>query len=209
MILSRQAILLVTAVGVGLLTLCYVLGVQVGKQSAALRRPQARGAGEELEELPATMVDQLKALEQSGSGAGFEKPATPDAPANATTPVPTPSPAEGAAKPPAGKDTKEQTTKDPKAAKAPDAKAKPAPEAPAAKPGGPLWTAQIVSTPDAGEARAMAARARAAGFKTETVAEKGLYKVRVTPGLPRDAADATMTRLRNHGFKPFAVKVDR
>jgi len=65
-ILSRQTILLVTAVGVGLLTLCYVLGVQVGKQSAALRRPMAKGAGEELEELPATMADQLKALEQSG-----------------------------------------------------------------------------------------------------------------------------------------------
>ena len=38
-ILSRQTILMVTAVGVGLLTLCYVLGVQVGKQSAAMRRP--------------------------------------------------------------------------------------------------------------------------------------------------------------------------
>lgn len=206
MILSRQAILLVTAVGVGLLTLCYVLGVQVGKQSAALRRPQAKGAGEELEELPATMVDQLKALEQSGSGAGFEKPAAPDAPGGAPAPAETPALADGAAKPPAGKESKEQPSRD---ARTPDLKGKATPEAPASTSGSPLWAAQIVSTPDAGEARAMAARARAAGFKTETVAEKGLYKVRVTPGLPRDAADAAMTRLRNHGFKPFAIKVDR
>ena len=62
-LLSRQTILLVTAVGVGLLTLCYVLGVQVGKQSAALRHPAARGAGEDLQELPASVADQLKALE--------------------------------------------------------------------------------------------------------------------------------------------------
>lgn len=62
-LLSRQSILLVTAVSVGLLTLCYVLGVQVGKQSAALRNSTTRGAGEELQELPATIEDQLKALQ--------------------------------------------------------------------------------------------------------------------------------------------------
>src|SRR5512141_1215782 len=62
-ILSRQTILLVTAVGVGLLTLCYVLGVQVGKQSAALHQPLAKGSGEELQELPVPLAEQLKTLE--------------------------------------------------------------------------------------------------------------------------------------------------
>lgn len=63
-VLSRQSILLVTAVSVGLLTLCYVLGVQVGKQSAALRDSASRGSGEALQELPASVEDQLKALQE-------------------------------------------------------------------------------------------------------------------------------------------------
>jgi cell division protein FtsN len=62
-ILSRQSILMVTAVGVSLLTLCYVLGVQVGKQSAALQQTQSKGSGEGLQELPTTLAEQLKSLE--------------------------------------------------------------------------------------------------------------------------------------------------
>ncbi|MDR3671414.1 MAG: hypothetical protein P4L36_11240, partial [Holophaga sp.] len=94
-ILSRQTILLVTAVGVGLLTLCYVLGVQVGKQSAALRHPAARGAGETLQELPASVADQLTALERAGGAdATFQPPAPAPAPAGpAAAPAPTPAPA--------------------------------------------------------------------------------------------------------------------
>lgn len=59
-ILSRPTVLLVTGVGVGLLTLTYVLGVQVGKQSAALRQSPNRAAGEELMDLPASLDEQLK-----------------------------------------------------------------------------------------------------------------------------------------------------
>ncbi len=62
-ILSRPTILLVTGVGVGLLTLTYVLGVQVGKQSAALHQARARTTGEELAELPASIDEQLKLLD--------------------------------------------------------------------------------------------------------------------------------------------------
>ncbi|BDU74741.1 SPOR domain-containing protein [Mesoterricola silvestris] len=181
-VLSRQAILLVTAVGVGLLTLSYVLGVQVGKQSAALRRPLSRDAGEELEELPATMADQLKALEQSGSGTGFEKPQEPKAP-EAAPPK--------AAEPPKAEVPKPEPKK---------------PDAPRKDDG--HWTLQLVSTPDAAEARTVSGKARAAGFKTETVSEKGLYKVRLTSPTGRDAADASMQKLKSHGFKPFAIKVD-
>jgi cell division protein FtsN len=185
-LLSRQAILLVTAVGVGLLTLCYVLGVQVGKQSAAMRHASSKGAGEELEDLPATMAEQLKALEKAGT-AGFErpKPAEPKPEAKA----PETKPAE------------------------PKAEAKPEPKAPAkAEPkvteSEGHWTLQVVSTPDAAEAKAMLAKVKGMGFKAETVNEKGLYKVRLVPAVKREAADASMQRLRNRGFKPFAVKVD-
>lgn len=184
-VLSRQAILLVTAVGVGLLTLCYVLGVQVGKQSAALRRPLSRDTGEELEELPATMAEQLKALEQTGSGTGFEKPQEARAPEAPKA----------------------------KAAEAPKAKAAEAPKPEAKKPEPAKqeesrWTLQLVSTPDAAEAKTVAGKAKAAGFKTETLSEKGLFKVRLAPATKRDAADASMQKLKNHGFKPFAIKVD-
>lgn len=184
-VLSRQAILLVTAVGVGLLTLCYVLGVQVGKQSAALRRPLSRDTGEELEELPATMAEQLKALEQTGSGTGFERPQEARAPEAPKA----------------------------KAPEAPKAKAAEAPK-PEAKKAEPAknedghWTLQLVSTPDAAEARTVAGKAKAAGFKTETLSEKGLFKVRLATATKRDAADVSMQKLKNHGFKPFAIKVD-
>ena len=52
-LLNRSSILVVTSVGVALLTLSYVLGVQVGKQSAALQRPTSKGSGEDLKALPA------------------------------------------------------------------------------------------------------------------------------------------------------------
>ncbi len=81
--LSRQAVVVVTSVGVGLLTLAFVLGVQVGKQTAALRAPQPRSVGEDLAELPASLKDQLKAFE------GKEPASRPEAP----KPEPSPAPA--------------------------------------------------------------------------------------------------------------------
>jgi cell division protein FtsN len=64
--IGSQSILWVAGVGVGLLTLAFVLGVQVGKQSAALRRPLQKGAEEELKDLPEPLVDQLKIFEGEG-----------------------------------------------------------------------------------------------------------------------------------------------
>jgi hypothetical protein len=197
-VLSRQTILLVTAVGVGLLTLCYVLGVQVGKQSAALRHITARGAGEDLQELPASVADQLIALDGSGGpDAGIQKPPPPPpikpVPALPEAPPATPAPAE--------------------------AKSQPVPRAPAADTGKPVpdkakaegtqrWTLQLISTPDAAEAQRMAAKAKSSGFATATIAEKGLFKVRLAAPGPREAMDAMALKLKNRGFKPFAMKVE-
>jgi len=197
-VLSRQTILLVTAVGVGLLTLCYVLGVQVGKQSAALRHPAARGAGEDLQELPASVADQLIALDGSGGpDAGIRKPLPPPpakaGPAPAEAPPATQVPAEAKAqpvlRPPAGDPGKPVVDK---------TKAE----------GGPRWTLQLISTPDAAEAQRMAAKAKSSGFATATIAEKGLFKVRLAAPGPREAMDATALKLKNRGFKPFAMKVE-
>lgn len=75
-VLSRPTVLIVTGVGVGLLTLTYVLGVQVGKQSAALHQTRNQATGEELTELPASLDEQLKQFENRDSGKGA-KPETP------------------------------------------------------------------------------------------------------------------------------------
>ncbi|MDE3245375.1 MAG: hypothetical protein KGN80_04755, partial [Acidobacteriota bacterium] len=78
-LLNRSSILVVTSVGVGLLTLSYVLGVQVGKSSAALQRPASKGSGEDLQALRAPILEQLKAID----GREEETPAKPDSTAGA------------------------------------------------------------------------------------------------------------------------------
>ncbi len=54
----------------------------------------------------------------------------------------------------------------------------------------------------------MVDRARAAGFQAGIVAEKGLFKVRLTGGGPREAMDSTTQKLKNRGFKPFAIRIE-
>jgi len=65
--ISSQSILWVAGMGVGLLTLAFVLGVQVGKQSEVLRRPLQKNALEDLKELPESLVDQMKLFDGDGS----------------------------------------------------------------------------------------------------------------------------------------------
>jgi hypothetical protein len=168
--IQSQSILWVAGVGVGLLTLAFVLGVQVGKQSAALRRPMQKGVEEDLKDLPEPLLDQLKIFE--GEGPDRLVPAQK---VNAAAP-----------------------------------KEEPKSEAPAAeKPAEPeAWTLQLLATADAGEAKRTAEKAKAAGFATTTVKEKGQLKVRLTKATDRAAADKTAEKLKKAGFKPFAVKVE-
>jgi len=173
--IQSQSILWVAGVGVGLLTLAFVLGVQVGKQSAALRRPAQKGVEDELKDLPEPLVDQLKFFE----GEGPDK-LVPTQKVNAAS-VP-----------------KEEPRPEPKA----EAK-------PAEKPAVPeAWTLQLVATAEAAEAKRVADKAKAAGFATTTVKEKGQLKVRLTKTTDRAAADKTAEKLKKAGFKPFAVKVE-
>lgn len=163
--IGSQSILWVAGVGVGLLTLAFVMGVQVGKQSAALRRPAVRTGEEDLQDLPEPLVDQLKVFEGDG----------PD------KLVPTP---------------RVDTTAPPPAA------------TPAPTPAGGRWTLQLVATPDAAEAKRVADRAKAAGFATTTVKEKGQVKVRLARAADRAAMDRTAEKLKKAGFRPFAVKAE-
>ena len=168
--IGSQSILWVAGVGVGLLTLVFVLGVQVGKQSAALRRPMQKGLEEELRDLPEPLVDQLKIFE----GDGPDK-LVPTQKVEATAP----------------KANAKAETKAAEKAPEPDS-----------------WTLQLVATADAAEAKQVADKAKAAGFATTTVKEKGQLKVRLAKPANRAAMDKTAEKLKKAGFKPFAIKVE-
>jgi cell division septation protein DedD len=180
--IGSQSILWVAGVGVGLLTLAFVLGVQVGKQSAALRRPSVKGVEEELKDLPEPLVDQLRIFE--GEGADKLVPAQKvDA---------------GAPK------------EEPKSDMKPEAKPEAKSEAKAAeKPAdAEAWTLQLVSTADAAEAKKTAEKAKAAGFATTILKEKGQLKVRLAKSADRATTDKTAEKLKKAGFKPFPVKAE-
>lgn len=168
--IASQSILWVAGVGVGLLTLAFVLGVQVGKQSAALRKPIQKGVEEELKDLPEPLVDQLKVFEGDG----------PDKLVH----------------------TQKIDATAPKEESKAEAKPEPRPAEPEA------WTLQLVATADAVEAKRVADKAKAAGFSTTTLKEKGQLKVRLAKSTDRAAADKTAEKLKKAGFKPFAVKVE-
>lgn len=172
--INSQSILWVAGVGVSLLTLTFVLGVQVGKQSAALRRPMQKGMEEELKDLPEPLVDQLKIFE----GDGPDK-LVPAQKVDATAPKPDTAPP-----------------------------VKPEGIAPKKEAEPEVWTLQLLATTDAAEAKRVADRARAAGFATTTVQEKGQIKVRLTKPADRATADKTAEKLKKAGFKPFPIKAE-
>jgi cell division septation protein DedD len=72
--LDPRSVTWVAMMAAGLLALAFVLGVQVGKQGAALRGPKAKSLDEELKELPESLTDQLKALEAADAETRPEPP---------------------------------------------------------------------------------------------------------------------------------------
>ncbi len=89
--LNRQAVVVVTGVGVGLLTLAFVLGVQVGKQTAALHASRPLASAENLTRLPEPLHDQLRHFETSEPRPKPE-PRKPEPPSPPPSPRPTPEP---------------------------------------------------------------------------------------------------------------------
>ena len=166
---TRRHLLWTAGAGAVLLAGAFLLGVQAGKQSVALRRPLPADSAEPLDELPEPLIDQLQI---------FETTQAPDKPIQ-LPPAPSSPPKDDA-----------------KADAKPDAKTD------------DRWTLQLVSTPDAAEAKKVAAQAKAAGHPATIAKEKGVYKVRLTKATDRATADATAAKLKKAGFKPFAVKAD-
>lgn len=204
-LVSRQAVLLATGVGVGLLTLVYVLGVQVGKQSAALHAG-AQASSADLKELPAPLTEQLKAfeVEVSQQEKGRSEPAKADEPRPEAT-------AKAEAKKEAPRvEVKKDLPKAEVKKDAPKAEAKKAEGKPAEKKAEPGegWTQQLVTTTDPGEAKRIAARAKEAGFETLELKAGDAIRVRLKGRLTKADADAAGAKLKEKGLKPFAVKVD-
>jgi hypothetical protein len=164
--IGSQSILWVAGVGVGLLTLAFVLGVQVGKQSAALRKPVQKGVEDELKDLPEPLLDQLKVFEGEGPDKLVHTQKV-----DASAPKEAPKPEEKVAEP-------------------------------------ERWTLQLVATADAAEAKRVADKAKAAGFATSTLKEKGQLKVRLAKAADRATMDKTAEKLKKAGFKPFALKAE-
>lgn len=191
--LSRRKILFTTLVGVGALTFCYVLGVHVGRQSAALNSINTRGVGENLDKLPAAIQYQIKALDDAQDSkdvAEVQKSVQQTVVADDVSKVSTEkkevTPAKASiatlSKPEmrgAEKKTEEATR----------------------------WTTQLISTPDFSEAQRMVGKIQAAGFSAVVISEKGLFKVRLSKVGSREMVDGIMTKLKNRGFKPFAIRV--
>ncbi|MBS1766607.1 MAG: SPOR domain-containing protein [Acidobacteria bacterium] len=166
---THRHILWAAGAGAALLAGAFLLGVQAGKQSVALRRPLPADSAEPLQELPENLIDQLQTFEAAPpSDKPIQLPPAPTAPA-------------------------------PQAAN-------PAKPADAAPKDADQWTLQLVSTPDAAEARKVAAAAKAAGFPAAIQKEKNTYKVRLTKHGDRAAMDATAVKLKKVGIKSFAVK---
>ena len=195
--LSRQAVLLVTAVGVGLIATSYILGVQVGKGSASLRKPDSKSVDEQLKELPEPLLDQLKLFQNTEPPEA--KATAPDAKTVLAADAKTAQAAKAAAVPP----PKISETKAP-APKSLEPSTSPKSGTPSLE----LWSLQLVSTPNRAEADRIVAKAKAAGFPAKVVLDEKSWKVRLTQAAPKEAADATAEKLRNAGFKPFAVRAD-
>lgn len=195
-LITRSSILVVTSVGVALLTLSYVLGVQVGKQSAALQLPASKGSGEDLKALPTPILDQLKSFD--GRDGSQE-----DAPPKSDSQNDLKADAKTDAKTGAKAETKPEVKPEPKA----EPKPKPTSATPVAAPSG-KWTLQLLSTPDRAEADRTSAKAKAAGYTAQIVKDHGTYKVRWKHAGTKPDVDAMATKMKAAGFKPFAVPVE-
>jgi cytoskeletal protein RodZ len=182
--ISRQGILVATAMGVGLLTFCYVIGVQVGKRSLTQKSVRVKSLDEELNDLPEPLDVQIslfKSIENNSAPKRNDRPKseapTPDAPKPATTSN-TPKPAVTA------------TPNTPK------------PTAVTEK-----YSAQVIATENVDRAKQISERLNAEGIPTKVLFSSGLYKVQLEWAGTRTDLNSRISRLQSLGYKPIAVKV--
>jgi len=189
--MSRQGILLATAMGVGLLTFCYVIGVQVGKRSLTQKNIKAKTLDEELKELPEPLDIQIgifKSIENDSAPRRNDRPrsGTPSASAASST-----------------TSTAGSTTSAPRTTATSDTpRPVAAPVATADK-----FTAQVIALSDIGRANNVAERLKSQGIPAKVVFLDGLYKVQLDWSGPRAELDSRLPQLRALGYTPVAVRV--
>jgi len=193
--MSRQGIFVTTAIGVGLLTFSYVIGVQVGKRSLTQKNVRAKTLDEELMELPEPLDEQLKLFksmesstpprrndrqrsEAASLGAGRGATAS-----NAPGPAATTASAASAIHAAAVSGTSGQAVNTDK------------------------YTAQVIATGNAEAANRVSEHLKAAGYSSKVVLVDGLYKVQLDWSLTRVELDARVPRLKSLGYEPLAVRI--
>jgi cell division protein FtsN len=181
--MSRQGILMSTVMGVGLLTLAYVIGVQVGKRGLEQSGTRAKTLDEELNELPEPLEEQLKLFQSIDGGVpARSEQRTP--PRQDTAPQPRQEqPAAAPSKQPSGSDA----TKSPASAE--------------------RYTAQVIATASPDTAKRISEQLKGAGMPAKVLRADGLYKVQLDWSLSRAELDARLPRLRTLGYRPVPVKL--
>jgi len=218
---SRQGILIATAVGVGLLTFCYVLGVQVGKRSLTQKSSRAFSIDEELKKLPVPLDQQID-LFKSIDGIGDEKrqertkqpsqPATAQAPTTTDAPRREPEPESTKQTPPPTQQT--EPTKQPQSEPAkqqpiqtPPTQAAPPRSAAPQNSQGERWTAQVAALSDAGSANRLAETLKQQGMPAKVVFENGFHKVQLDWSGTSAELDSRISKLQILGHRPIRVRL--
>jgi len=186
--MSRQGILVATMIGVGLLTLCYVMGVQVGKRSNGQSSARTKSLDEELNELPEPLDEQLKLFKSIEGGNAPQRTERTE-----RTERPKQEPAQAAKPEPSVATQQKQAAGQ---------------EAPKVSVGADRYTAQVIATNSPDTAKRESDKLKAAGLPVKVVRVDGLYKVQLDWSVPRAELDARLPRLRDLGYTaPLAVKI--
>jgi cell division septation protein DedD len=202
--MSRQGIFVATVMGVGLLTLCYVIGVQVGKRSLDQSSARAKTLDEELNELPEPLDEQLKLFRSIESGNSQQRSERPRQDPARQEPARQETARQETA--PANRHGQAQASRQEPPAAAP-MKQPTSPKAPKAAAGAEMYTAQVIATGSPDTAKRISEQLKAAGMPAKVVLANGLYKVQMDWSLPRAEMESRLPRLRALGFSPVAVRL--
>jgi cell division protein FtsN len=221
---SRQGIIAVTAVGVGLLTFCFVIGVQVGKKNLTQKNFRAKTIDDEINELPEPLDVQLQIFESIESNPTVARNTTSRLIAN--TPETDPLPAAASSTPALAEPARQQPNTS--AAPPPPNSAANAPQSNtvgnnavgnAARPNAPpasgnsgntgeRWTVQVAALSDGAGATRLSEQLKSQGFPAKIVISGGLHKVQLDwSGSKADAnSRISSLQIRGHGAA-FAVRI--
>jgi cell division protein FtsN len=207
------------AMAIGLLTFCFVIGVQVGKRSLTQKNVRVKTLDEELNELPEPLNVQLELFQaidaSSEAGRRNERqrpttsaPATDNSRSNAPVQPqrPATAPETAAAEPPKPVAETSRTT-------APATTAVPTTtttsSSPAQTASGDRWTAQILATRDVNSANGVSNQLRSQGMPAKVVSSPtdGWHRVQLDWSGTRAEADSRISRLKALGYNPIAVRI--